>query len=609
MERKISAFDIFCIASGVMISSGIFILPGIAFGKVGPAVFLSYGVAGIAALLGVLSIIELSTAMPKAGGDYFFITRSLGPFLGLIVGFFSWFSLSLKTAFAIYGISEILYSITGYSQIIFAILVALFFIVLNIKAVDLAVKFEAIIVVLLIIIILTYILTGLTNIDIEKFTNFAPRGINSIFLTAGFVFVSFGGLLKVASLSGEVKNPKRSIPIGVISSILIVTILYAMLLIVLVGTSDANQLTLSLTPVADSAENFLGSVGFFLISIAAMLAFVSTANAGILSSSRYPVALSEDHLLPKALCRTHKRYKTPVLAIVITGLLIIGSLFLKLEALVKVASSTVLFSYILTNIAVIVLHESKIQNYRPTFKVPFYPFIQIFSIILFFILLIDVGIAAFEIVVIIIILSLLIYIFFGRKKYDKEYALLYLIERIIDKKLSSDSLEGELKDILQKRDNIITDRFHYLVEESIFLDLDERMTKNQLFEKIAKCCCNDLDVTPSELYQRLIEREKESSTALTPFLAIPHIIIKGKNIFKMFVIRVKKGVVFSDKFDSVKAVFVLIGSSDERQFHLQALSSIAQITHNEYFEKQWMEAKSIRNLKDVCLLSERNRHL
>jgi len=607
MEKKISTFDIFCIASGVMISSGIFILPGIAFGKAGPAVFLSYMVAGIAALLGVLSIIELSTAMPKAGGDYFFITRSLGPLLGLIIGFFSWFSLSLKTAFAIFGISEILYLMTGFNQFIFAIAVTLFFVVINIKGVDLAVKLQVIIVVSLIIIILMYILTGLSSIEIEKFTDFAPRGINSIFLTAGFVFVSFGGLLKVASLSGEVKNPKKSIPMGVISSILVVTILYALLLIVMIGTSDANQLTMSLTPVADSAETFLGNIGFFIISVAAIFAFISTANAGIMSSSRYPVALSKDKLLPETLSKIHKKYKTPVVSIIITGIFIIGSLFLKLEMLVKIASSTVLFSYILTNIAVIVLHESKIQNYKPTFKVPLYPFIQILTIILFFFLLIDVGIEAFEIIIVIIISSLLIYIFFGRKKYDKEYALLYLIERIIDKKLCSDTLEGELKEILQKRDNIITDRFHNLIEDSIFLDLKGKMTKDELFKVIAENCCGDLDINPSELYHRLVEREKESSTALTPFLAIPHIIIKGEHIFKILVIRVKEGVFFSEKFDSVKAIFVLIGSSDERQFHLQALSSIAQITHNTYFEKQWLEAKSIRNLKDICLLSDRSR--
>jgi len=608
LKKEITTFDIFCIASGVMISSGIFILPGIAFAKAGPAVFLAYTVAGLAALLGVLSIIELSTAMPKAGGDYFFITRAFGPVLGLIIGLFSWLSISLKTAFAIFGIAEILYSLTGFSLLGYAIVTALFFVMLNMWGIELAVKFEVIIVVGLLIIMLTYIVFGLPRVDIIRFTDFTPRGIHSIFLTAGFVFVSFGGLLKIASLSGEVKDPKKSIPRGVISSTLVTTTLYALLLIVIVGTSSPQTLKSSLTPVADSAQVFLGQTGFIMIYLAAALAFISTANAGIMSASRYPVALSHDQLLPAVFGKIHQKFQTPLLSISVTGLFIIGSLFLELETLVKIASSIIIFSYILTNIAVIIIRESKLQNYRPSFRVPFYPFSQIFSIILFLFLLVEVGISAFEAVLIIIGVSLLIYFLYGKRHYDKEYALLYLIERIINRRLSSDNLESELKEILQQRDDMVSDRFHHLVEESIFLDLDERMTREELFKKVTSSCCRDLPLDASELLPYLIAREKESSTAISPFLAIPHIIIEGEDIFKMFVVRAKKGVYFSEKFDSVKAIFFLIGSRDQRQFHLQALSSIAQVTHNKEFEQQWLQARNIRNLKDVVLLSDRRRH-
>ncbi|MDZ7721313.1 MAG: APC family permease [candidate division KSB1 bacterium] len=343
LKKQISTFDIFCIASGVMISSGIFILPGIAFEKAGPAVFLSYAIAGLAALIGVLSIIELSTAMPKPGGDYFFVTRSFGPVVGMIIGLFSWFSLSLKTAFAIFGIAEILFSITGFSLILSAIAVTAFFTLLNIRGVDTAVKFEVIIVIGLLFIILTYIIAGFNQIDINRFTHFAPNGSGSIFLTAGFVFVSFGGLLKIASLSGEVKNPKKSIPHGVISSIVVVTGLYVLLLIVVVGTSNPVGLVRSLTPVADSAKTFLGTGGYIMISVAAALAFISTANAGIMAASRYPVALSHDKLLPPTFASVHKTYKTPILSIILTALFITGSFFLTLELLVKIASSIISF--------------------------------------------------------------------------------------------------------------------------------------------------------------------------------------------------------------------------------------------------------------------------
>lgn len=607
LKCSLTTFDIFCIASGVMISSGIFILPGLAFSRTGPSVFISYFIAGLAALIGVLSIIELSTAMPKAGGDYYFITRSFGPLVGIISGFFSWFALSFKAAFAIFGIAELLYSITGGPLILFGILVTLFFIVLNILGIDIAAKFQTFIVMGLLAIMIIYILTGISGIDLDRFKNFTPRGMNSIFFTAGFVFVSFGGLLKVASLSGEVKKPKISIPVGIISSTVIVTIIYSFLLIVLVGNSVPEQLIKSLTPVADSAKSFLGNPGFLLVTVAALLAFISTANAGILAASRYPIALSNDSLVPDFLSYIYPKFKTPITAIIITGIVIVSSLFLKLEYLVKIASSIIIFSYLLSNLAVIVIRESKIQNYSPSFKVPFYPWIQIFSIILFVILLVEVGLAAIEVILVIIILSLIVYILYGRKKYQQEFAMLYLLERIINKKLTSYNLEQELKEILHNRDSIIVDRFHKLIDESTVMDLNKKMDWKELFRLVSQQCSDNLQIEPDELLTLLNEREEESSTAITKFLAIPHIIVDKQNLFKILIIRNKQGVKFSECYDSVKAIFVLFGSRDQRQFHLQALSAIAQIAQNKDFEKKWMEAKGAENVRDICLLSKRKR--
>ena len=107
MERKLNFLDVFSIASGAMISSGIFVLPAIAYNHTGSSLFISYLIGGIIALIGILSIAELSSAMPKAGGDYYFISRSFGPLMGTINGFLSWFALSLKSAFAIYGLSGV----------------------------------------------------------------------------------------------------------------------------------------------------------------------------------------------------------------------------------------------------------------------------------------------------------------------------------------------------------------------------------------------------------------------------------------------------------------------------------------------------------------------
>ena len=100
LKKGLGLIHVFCIASGAMISSGLFILPGLAHAQAGPAVVVSYFLAGLLASIGVLSIAELATAMPKAGGDYFFISRGMGAGVGTVAGLLSWFSLSLKSAFA-----------------------------------------------------------------------------------------------------------------------------------------------------------------------------------------------------------------------------------------------------------------------------------------------------------------------------------------------------------------------------------------------------------------------------------------------------------------------------------------------------------------------------
>ena len=104
LRRELGLLDIFCIASGAMISSGLFVLPGLAFAKAGPAVLIAYAFASLFVIPPMLSKAELATAMPKAGGTYFFIDRSMGPMMGTVGGFAAWFSLAFKSAFALVGI-------------------------------------------------------------------------------------------------------------------------------------------------------------------------------------------------------------------------------------------------------------------------------------------------------------------------------------------------------------------------------------------------------------------------------------------------------------------------------------------------------------------------
>jgi len=607
LAKSLKFIDVFSISTGAMISSGIFILPGLAFKYAGPSVFISYFLAGLLALTGALSVAELSTAMPKAGGDYFFINRSLGPLIGTVSGLLSWFALSLKTAFAIIGIAEIASIFWGIPVFVSGSVVCGIFLFINIIGVKESGNFEVIIVMGLLAIMAIYTATGLNHVQIKNFEPFAKNGYHGILSTAGFVFVSYGGLLKIASISEEVVNPKKNIPLGMLLSLFVVMILYVLMLIVTVGVLPGQELIHSVTPIADAAKVFLSTPGFWLLTAASLLAFISTANAGILAASRYPYALSRDHLMPQKISYVLPRFKTPVFSIILTGIFIMLSMLLKLDLLVKAASSVVILTYILSHLSLIILRYSKIQNYKPSFLSPFFPYIQLISMIAFFMILFNMGWQAILISSLLFIFGVLFYRFYGQLGSKSHSALIHLVEKVANKKMYNAEIENELKSILFTRDEVVFDRFDQLIEKACAIDLKEHKSAEDFFHIIAPCIAEKIGMSESEIFELLTERENESSTAISNFIAIPHIIVPGSNLFEIFLIRCQKGVYFSEDRPSVKAVFVLTGSKDERNFHLQALSSIAQIVQQEDFEKKWMQSQNEESLRDLVLLTERKR--
>ncbi|MBN2789685.1 MAG: amino acid permease [Candidatus Delongbacteria bacterium] len=594
-----------------MISSGLFILPGLAYVQAGPGMILAYMLAGLLAATGMLSQSELISAMPKAGGTYFFVARSMGPGVGTIDGLIEWFSISLKSAFALIGMAAFTRLIIDVDIHVIAVLFCLIFLALNIIGAKETGRFQIVIVFVLIGLLIFYIFDGLIHIDVNNFTPFAPKGSVSIFSTAGLVFVSYGGLLKIGSISEETKNPTRNLPLGMILSFVVVGILYALVVFVTTGVLG-NELgttveNASLTPITDGAAVFMGDLGVIALTIAAILAFVSTANAGVLSASRYPLALSRDKLIPSFFGKLSKRSKTPYISILFTGAFIMLSFMLKLDILVKAASTVIIFTYIFSCLAVIILRESRVQNYQPKFKSPLYPWVQIIGIGGFLILVYEMGLEAILVSLGLGFLGFLTYWFYGKKKTESEYALLHLIERITNKQFLTGELESELKDIIRERDDIVKDRFDNLVEDRCVLDIEQKVNKEELFKIIAKKVSEKLDITDQTIYDLLTAREAESSTALTEFLAIPHIIIEGEKTFEMLIIRAKKGIELSEDHKDIKAIFVLLGTKDERNFHLRVISAIAQIVRDPDFEKRWMDAKNPENLRDVILLGKRVR--
>ena len=610
--RQLSGIDVFSIAAGAMISSGLFVLPGLVYAKVGPAVILAYILAGVLILPALFAKTELATAMPRAGGSYFFIERSMGSAAGTIGGFASWLSLSLKSAFALVGIGVfatlINPSITEWEIKLIAIAFCVFFVILNLTSVKLTGKVQVFLVMLLIALLCVYIFRGAMSLNVQRYAPFMPLDRRVLLAAVGMVFISFGGLTKVASIGEEIKDPARNIPYGMILAFCVVLLLYALTLFVTTGLLEGDEFAHSLTPISTGAHKIFGTVGGVIMAFAAIIAFVSTANAGILSASRFPMAMSRDQLLPESFAKLNKRFNTPHFSIIFTGIfMIVVILFLNLENLIKVASTMKIILFILVILACIIMRESKILNYKPAFASPLYPWLPIVGLIAYGFLLYGMGSAALLTTGGFILASILWHKIYVREKAMRKAALIHIVERITAKEIAGDSLGAELRKMLRERDEIVEDRFDRLVKECEIIDIGKQTTLIDFFTIAAEKLAKRLNTDARQLVDSLIAREKDTTTVIRPGLAIPHITVDGEHKFELVVARCEAGINFTETLPPVYAVFILVGSFDERNFHLRALSAIAQITQDVDFDKNWLRAKNIEELRDIVLLAKRHR--
>lgn len=490
---------------------------------------------------------------------------------------------------------------------VIAFWLCVFFIFLNLIGVKEAGRFQVFLVLGLLGILLSYCIWGMKTVNSANFTPFFSKGLGAMFATASFVFISYGGLTKVAALAEETKNPGRNLPLGMILSLVVTSCFYALVIFVTIGVLNPEHLRLSLTPISDGAGVFGGDVLRIIISIGAFLAFISTANAGIMTASRYPLGMSRDKLLPSGFQKISSKFKTPYIAILFTGaFMIFAILFFRLELLVKVASSILILLYILANLTVILFRESKILSYRPKFYAPLYPYLQISGLLAGGFLLIEMSSFIVFLSVVFLLLGFIWYKIYAQKRAAQDSALIYVLERLTvkDKELASDNLLTELKDIVIQQEGIIEERFYKLVEEAKVLDIEAPLNIEDFFKEVSDILSKELNIKSGELFKKFIARERESSTVIAKGLAIPHIFVSGKNIYRLVLVRAKAGIIFPED-QLVHIAFILVGSSEERVLHLKILAAIAKVVQSHDFEKKWLEAQSKEELKHVILLAEK----
>lgn len=612
LSKELGVIGVFSIASGAMISSGLFVLPGIAFAVAGPSIIIAYVLASLLCIPVLVAKMELVTAMPRSGAAYFHTGRSLGLLAGTVAGFCNWAALSLKTTFALVGLgalAALLYPDGGeYALKAGAVAACLLFLGVNLVGTREAGRLQNLLVMVLLGILCVYCVGGVNQVQGERFMDFAPQGWTAMLLSVGMIFVAYGGLTAAVDVAEEVKDPSRNLPLGMLAAFLVVSILYVFAVFVTVGLLPADELAGSLTPIADGAFKIIGTGGRIAISIAAFAAFATTANGGLLSASRSPMAMSRDGLLPDRLARTHKRFGTPHVALITTSLFIIAViLFLSIENLVKFASSMMLLIFIFDNVSLIIMRQSKLQNYRPTFRAPLYPWLQIIAIIVYGMLILEMGAIVLSLTFGLITFAMIWYLVYVEAHIEYESAFIYLVKQMVSTSLVRAGLENELRQLTLERDDVTLDRFDMLVSNCAVLDIKDRLTAKQSFEKIAEVMAERLKIDKKALYQLFLKRELESSTMVRPGLAIPHIIVEGKGIFDLALVRCLPGIEFSELNPPVTAAFVLVGSADERNFHLRALMNIAHIVEEEHFKKKWETASDEQTLRDLVVLATRPR--
>jgi basic amino acid/polyamine antiporter, APA family len=433
LERNIGLWGVVAISVSAMIGSGIFVLPGIAALKTGPSIWLAYLLAGLCVIPPALAKAELATAMPVSGGSYVYLERTFGPFAGTIAGFGLWISLLLKSSFALVGFKAYLVVMwpaveTVWIGNVVACLLLAGIVGLNIAGVKAISKIQkVIIVVVLSALVFVGAKSGPTYRP-ELLDDFFTHGWSGFLSAMAFVYLSFAGVTKVAAIAEEVENPGRNLPMGIAISLGLVTVAYSLAALLLVthipisGADEAGrQLGTDLRPIYTVSKLIGGSALGYIMAIFSVVTMISMAIAGLLASSRFPFAMARDQLLPPQLCHLNERFRTPVNAIVLTGLgMGFAIVFLPVQQIAKLTSAFMIIIYMSENFTVLVLRESNTNWYKPLYKAPFYPFIHILGLMLGFMLLVMLGLTGLFASLAVVVIGSIFYLSYGRKKTNRK---------------------------------------------------------------------------------------------------------------------------------------------------------------------------------------------
>jgi APA family basic amino acid/polyamine antiporter len=380
------------IGIGAIIGTGIFVLIGVASGIAGPAVIISFVIAGFVALLTGLSTAELASFIHETGGSYIYTTKAFGKFPGFIVGWMKSFDYivgasAVSVGFAAYFAYFFNIPTSTIMLIVVGSLWPIFLMLLNLKGIKEAAWTNNLLVVLKILALLVFISIGAYAIfhggDYTNYRPLFPKGISGVMAGAAVIFFAFIGFNTIAIMAEEIKDPEKNVPKAILSAFAICTLIYIGVAVVAVGLVNWKLLGTSTAPLEFALKTATSNVLVIkFVAISALFATTSVIMSSIMGGSRALFAMSRQGVLPGSLSKISKR-NVPALTVLLCGILISLIVILtngNLDWLASLFNFGTLLTFIFINLSLLKLRRAMPDTKR-SFKVPFYPATPVAAII------------------------------------------------------------------------------------------------------------------------------------------------------------------------------------------------------------------------------------
>lgn len=435
LNRVLGPIALLMMGIGVIIGAGIFILTGIASAfYAGPAIVLSFIISGIACMFTALCYAEFATMVPVAGSVYTYSYVTLGELWAWIIGWDLILEYLVIVAAVAIGWSNYFVEIFSSIGIILpnalvnppgveggiinlpAVLIVFVIMSLLIIGVRESSRFNTVIVFIKLSVILLFVAIGIYHINPANYSPFFPYGYIGVFKGAAIIFFAYIGFDALTTAAEEVKNPQRTLPIAIIGSLIISSILYIVVALILNGMLPYSAFKETAAPVAFALQSIGINWASIVVSIGALCGITSVILVSLFGQTRVFFAMARDGLLPGLFARIHGKFKTPV-----TGIAVVGSIgaviaaFIPITDVVQLVNIGTLAAFILVSFAVIVLRRQQPNIPRP-FKTPFVPVVPLLAIIFCSLLVIELPTITQLRFVVWLAIGLVIYYFYGRHR-------------------------------------------------------------------------------------------------------------------------------------------------------------------------------------------------